>query len=368
MRRGIILKPQINQTLSKLDLHPANVPIGVWVYGPMENDPAPLIEKAVILMETFGDKRFETHLLSGLEILADQLITDSSASLVIQAVKKAFGNKSIPSISNLGASRALKLTQNKVNPYATSHIGSLAGDKILEISHDKLIELGFTPTQTILQEINNISPKEPTINIHGTEIRISALVKLFARLGFECGRAVRVVHSTAPGFLWGTYQDFANYQLHCNAHANNLIVLPLDIISEKKQILSPLDFDMAFSSETSINFWKRSPVADPTFVTDSFNIEVFEMMNDLGGIYVSGDWAKIKDVKQRPLPENEDKQNIIWLLRDVMIWEHFIGYSNPTGGPTEDAIPAPTLPSDAEWPMIIEMINHALSLSDHLHS
>ncbi|KAA6381493.1 MAG: hypothetical protein EZS28_022983, partial [Streblomastix strix] len=53
---------QINQTLSKLDLHPANVPIGVWVYGPMENDPAPLIEKAVILMETFGDKRFETHL------------------------------------------------------------------------------------------------------------------------------------------------------------------------------------------------------------------------------------------------------------------------------------------------------------------
>jgi hypothetical protein len=53
----------INETLTKLDLLPGNIPIGMWIYGPLQNDPAPLIEKGVVIMETYGDKRLENHLL-----------------------------------------------------------------------------------------------------------------------------------------------------------------------------------------------------------------------------------------------------------------------------------------------------------------
>ena len=56
----------------------------------------------------------------------------------------------------------------------------------------------------------------------------SVLGYLFGRLGRDCGRFLRELH--AMRISWGTYQDqmcrrdFDEW--HCNAHANNMVLLP----------------------------------------------------------------------------------------------------------------------------------------------
>jgi len=45
---------------------------------------------------------------------------------------------------------------------------------------------------------------------------------------------------------WGTYRDQMGN--HCNAHNNNLVVLPMG--SDNGHLLSPLDYDMAFQKSS----------------------------------------------------------------------------------------------------------------------
>lgn len=57
----------------------------------------------------------------------------------------------------------------------------------------------------------------------GNEQR-SILGCLFWRLGVEAGYWLRTVHSA--GIVWGYFFDHDEFIPHCNAHPNNLIVLP----------------------------------------------------------------------------------------------------------------------------------------------
>ena len=52
----------------------------------------------------------------------------------------------------------------------------------------------------------------------------SVLVYLYSRIGADAGACIRGLHNA--GMSWGTYQDYLGS--HCNAHANNLVVLPPD--------------------------------------------------------------------------------------------------------------------------------------------
>merc|ERR1712098_572238 len=87
----------------------------------------------------------------------------------------------------------------------------------------------------------------------------SVLAYLFSRLGFECGRFARELHKTSK-ISWGTYADSLCHegQLHCNAHANNIAIVPPGESTDA--YLSYLDLDMAFDRETFVDTWKSGKV------------------------------------------------------------------------------------------------------------
>jgi hypothetical protein len=99
----------------------------------------------------------------------------------------------------------------------------------------------------------------------------SLLAYLYSRIGADAGTCVRGLHNA--GVCWGTYLDFMTR--HCNAHANNLMLVPPSAIpsdapgskrlvcicvmsifkqslSRKLQI-SMLDLDMAFDASSFVD-------------------------------------------------------------------------------------------------------------------
>ena len=70
--------------------------------------------------------------------------------------------------------------------------------------------------------------------------KLNLIAYLFWRTGYECGRVQRIFHKEK--ISWGTYRD--ELALHCNAHPNNMCLLPPTVFSAS--FFAPLDFDMAY--------------------------------------------------------------------------------------------------------------------------
>ena len=70
------------------------------------------------------------------------------------------------------------------------------------------------------------------------------LMYIAYRCGRECGEIQRALSSA--GISWGTYQD--SLGTHCNAHANNMVVVPPSIRAADRW-LAMLDLDMAFTRD-----------------------------------------------------------------------------------------------------------------------
>ena len=83
----------------------------------------------------------------------------------------------------------------------------------------------------------------------------SVLGYLYSRIGSDCGRIIRGMHDLKVS--WGTYQDeicISDDQWHCNAHANNVVVLSE---TSGDMLLGYLDLDMAFDNETYVSLYGR---------------------------------------------------------------------------------------------------------------
>lgn len=77
----------------------------------------------------------------------------------------------------------------------------------------------------------------------------SILLYLCWRLGRECGTVQQLLSDA--DISWGTYPDAMG--THCNAHVNNMVVLPSSTVSAtslEAPFLAPVDFDMAFTKES----------------------------------------------------------------------------------------------------------------------
>ena len=78
------------------------------------------------------------------------------------------------------------------------------------------------------------------------------LLNIYIRIGYEVGKIKRCIQDAEIN--WGSYIDRgASY--HCNAHSNNLVVLP----QGNESLLSPLDLDLAFGKENMIIINKDCP-------------------------------------------------------------------------------------------------------------
>ena len=80
----------------------------------------------------------------------------------------------------------------------------------------------------------------------------SALMYIYSRLGYECGRFAKLLHHKCHT-SWGTYQDKICHESgwHCNAHANNMVIMAPGHSDDT--YLSYLDLDMAFDRETVVD-------------------------------------------------------------------------------------------------------------------
>ena len=67
---------------------------------------------------------------------------------------------------------------------------------------------------------------------------------LYARIGFECGRFAHLLHRVC-GVSWGTYADAMCHdsQLHCNAHSNNMVLVPERQASDDADAAAAADAD-----------------------------------------------------------------------------------------------------------------------------
>jgi len=97
----------------------------------------------------------------------------------------------------------------------------------------------------------------------------SVLGYLFWHIGRDCGRFLRELHRLQ--ISWGTYQDEMcrrDYdEWHCNAHANNVVLLPEEEGQRLNSFLCYLDLDMSFDDETFVDIWA------PKEATNSNNCE-----------------------------------------------------------------------------------------------
>eukprot|EP00352_Strombidinopsis_acuminata_P002099 CAMPEP_0176396780 /NCGR_PEP_ID=MMETSP0126-20121128/44556_1 /TAXON_ID=141414 ORGANISM="Strombidinopsis acuminatum, Strain SPMC142" /NCGR_SAMPLE_ID=MMETSP0126 /ASSEMBLY_ACC=CAM_ASM_000229 /LENGTH=107 /DNA_ID=CAMNT_0017770611 /DNA_START=763 /DNA_END=1086 /DNA_ORIENTATION=+ len=73
---------------------------------------------------------------------------------------------------------------------------------------------------------------------------------IFGKTGAEAGLAKRVMDENL--LSWGFFTDHNPFEPHCNAHANNFLVLdPLE--NSQGQLTAAIDFDLAYNWDTFVN-------------------------------------------------------------------------------------------------------------------
>ena len=323
----IINNPQINAMAEKFGLHWNNIPLGMWYYAPMENDPAPNIPKVCNVMKTKADRRYESNLSGGLEIKILEDLPEDEAEKLCTCIARVYKKHALaPSgDENRTYMRVMKLRTPGVNMFMNKVQGTTESGFIPTLDDVGLIECGFVPSWEVYEAIGN----EATFSDGKS---VLAMAKLFGRLGWEAGRCISIVHRA--GFDWGSYQDHSVDGCLDNAHANNICVVPselMDLGDGKYQLLLPTDFDMSFKKEQAVDVWVDPPVPDPSFVEMIFTHEFGNMCLNIGGYT-----AALEDVATAISPRDPKtpsaRMNFIWLLRDVAVWEYVHGYTNPAEG------------------------------------
>lgn len=306
---------QIEANLNKIGLVCGNHALGFWLYGEVKNDTAPLIQKTVSLFETYGDRRLEANLIVGLELLLVKKFDQEKARQILDAVLPLYENKEekLPSCQNSTFGKIFNISTIEFwNKVQDGSFFCFDDFDFNDWSDESLKSNGLIPTIDIIKKVQKID--KTFLNF----------IKLFRHIGFVTGRCTSVIHRT--GFVWGSFVDHNPHELHCNAHANNLIVLTKEqcLAAGSLQIVAPVDFDMSFKKENSIDFYKKPPVPDPSVVTFNIPSEFTSMISDLGGFLACTENMSTA-IKSRSQPPGL-LSNILWLLRDCAAYEFFKGY------------------------------------------
>jgi hypothetical protein len=150
-------------------------PLGLWVIKP-DWDPAPLVEKCVVAMETLGDARLMAHVYAGTEGLVVGL--DVSAS--VAGVRQLYAERGLADPVDTFARARLRVGLPAANLEVLD-----APDLGAQLREHGLVERGLIRRMCSVGGL--------------------VLVELYERLGFEAGRALSLLHRA--GFSWGTYVE-----------------------------------------------------------------------------------------------------------------------------------------------------------------
>jgi hypothetical protein len=201
-------------------------------------------------------------------------------------------------------------------------MNTLEPAEIRELGDREVIQGGFVPSEAVYASISErLSDRQNR--------PLLLLAKLFGRLGWEAGRCISIVHRI--GFDWGSYQDHSENGTLANSHADNLVVLPgdlMDLGDGRYQLLMPTDFDMSFKKEQCVFVDRPPPVPDPRLVELIFAFELGNMMKTISGYTAALNGVASTDLKRDP-DGASPQMDLVWAFRDLSAWEYLKAYKRP---------------------------------------
>ena len=288
--RELYFTEKVGEALKKINIPCANIPIGFWKYDkilnilPNENvknedipileNQVPEIDKYCAVFQTLGERRLRTHLLCGIDIIFESIakLCVSKNILneeILNEIKKIFPEKRLPdnfktyySVSNSLCPEGIEFDVWSKNPiYDNKCYESIISCKKLkkEMEENKNLKI-YSEQAEKYDELfpfltENLSEKHKKMVrkildnlIQGKKegkIFFKSLLDIFARIGYEAGKIKKCLQEA--NINWGTYID-RKVDYHCNAHSNNLIVLP----QGNDSLLAPLDFDLSYSKDKMV--------------------------------------------------------------------------------------------------------------------
>ena len=378
--RELFYSEKADENLKKLNFRCANYPIGFWKYGkdlhilPNENiknedlpkleNQMPEVDKYCGIFRTLGDKRLRTHLLCGLEKILEVISTICTSKQLINEeimneIKKIYPQNRLPNefetyktIKFFGPDPKISYEEWYKKPvYEKKHYDSIISCEILkkEIKENKNLKIfidtceNYDELYTLLSEklsekhktmAKNIIEKMKNDQKNGKKF-FETLLNIYIRIGYEVGKIKRCFQDA--NINWGSYVDRgASY--HCNAHSNNLVVLP----QGNETLLSPLDLDLAFGKDKMIVINKECPTFgqhDLSYWDNYINAEFVDLsLNLCGAEDYNFDFDKNKN-KNPDSFEIKIKNVIKYLLSDCMLENYMKGF---------DSIPSPDVINEKE--------------------
>ena len=378
--RELFYSEKADENLKKLNFRCANYPVGFWKYGkdlhilPKENiknedlpkleNQMPEVDKYCGIFRTLGDKRLRTHLLCGLEKILEVISTICTSKQLINEeimneIKKIYPQNRLPNefetyktIKFFGPDPKISYEEWYKKPvYEKKHYDSIISCEILkkEIKENKNLKIfidtceNYDELYTLLSEklsekhktmAKNIIEKMKNDQKNGKKF-FETLLNIYIRIGYEVGKIKRCFQDA--NINWGSYVDRgASY--HCNAHSNNLVVLP----QGNETLLSPLDLDLAFGKDKMIVINKECPTFgqhDLSYWDNYLNAEFVDLsLNLCGAEDYNFDFDKNKN-KNPDSFEIKVRNVIKYLLCDCMLENYMKGF---------DSIPSPDVINEKE--------------------
>ena len=174
------------------------------------------------------------------------------------------------------------------------------------------------------------------------------LLNIYIRVGYEVGKIKRCLQDA--NINWGSYID-RGCSYHCNAHSNNLVVLP----QGNDSLLSPLDLDLAFSKDKMFIINKDCPTfgqVDLSYWYNYINSEFVDLsLNLCGAEDYNFDFEKNKSKNPDSLTI-KIKNTIRYLYTDCLLENYMKGYDKL---PSNDVLSDKELKEDNFFHNIIKL-------------
>ena len=364
--RELFYSEKVDENLKKINIRCANLPVGFWKYGkdlhilPKENikkedipnleNQMPEVDKYCGIFHTLGDKRLRTHLLCGFEKILETIATLCVSKKLINEellneIKKIFPATRLPdkietfkTIKFFGPLNTTIDEWVKKPVYEQKHYDAIISVDQLkkEINENKNLKIFIDQTENYdeiynllsenLSEKHKLMAKKIIENMKKEQANgkkfFSTLLNIYIRIGYEVGKIKRLMQDA--NINWGSYIDRGS-SYHCNAHSNNLVVLP----QGNDSLLSPLDLDLAFSKEKMIIINKDCPTygqQDLSYWDNYINAEFVDLsLNLCGAEDYNFQFEKNKNKNPDSL-ESKTKNAIRFLLCDCMLENYMKGY------------------------------------------
>ena len=391
--RELYYSEKVNETLKKINIPCANIPVGFWKYDknlevlPKENikkeempileNQIPEIDKYCGIFHTLGDKRLRTHLLCGIEKILENVakLCISKGVLneeILYEIKKIFPKNRLPdkietfkTIYLFGPEKGQNFDEWCKKPIYTKekYDTIISCEKLKkEIKENKNLQIFLEQCEkydelfSLLSE--GISEKHKTMmkNVIDKLIEgqkngkkfFESLLDIYVRIGYEVSRVKKCLQEAHIN--WGSYID-RGFDYHCNAHSNNLVVLP----QGNDSLLAPLDFDLAFTKEKMIIIYKEAPTfgkVDDSYWYNYINAEFVDLsLNLCGAEDYNFEFEKNRN-KNVDSFELKIKNVIRFLLTDCLLENYMKGFDNI---PSQDVIDNTKLKEDSFFHNIVKL-------------